>query len=121
MTLRVTGAVIMFVFSLGLCIGSNIYVSSALSELYQLTEEYEDITDDKADALSEKWQDKRTALSVFLKHTEADMLERFFAEIENYSVEEKNGKKKTADTVGELRAFLSVIIETEKAKIENIF
>ena len=47
MTLRVTGAVIMFVFSLGLCIGSNIYVSSALTELYQLTEEYESITEDK--------------------------------------------------------------------------
>lgn len=121
MTVRVFTAVIMFIFSLGLCIGSNLYVSSALDELYSLTEDYEDITEEKTQALLRKWQEERKALCVFLKHTEADLLERFFAEIENYSSEEKNGGRKTADTVGNMRAFLAVIIETEKAKIENIF
>lgn len=121
MTARVTAAVIMFILSLGLCIGSNLYVSYALNGLYALTEDYDDMTEEKTQALLEKWQEERKALSVFLKHTEADMLERFFAEIESFSSEEKNGERKTADTVGDMRAFLAVIIETEKAKIENIF
>lgn len=64
-------------------------------------------------------QDNEKVFSVFLKHTDADMIDRLHIELE-FALNNRNDEKIIL-LLAEIYAFLSVTSEGEKVKTENIF
>lgn len=65
------------------------------------------------------WEKNKNLFSLFLKHTDADTIERYYLEL-TWAYNEKNSEA-AADILVKLRAFLQVTAEGEKIKTENIF
>lgn len=120
MTKRVIIAVVLFILSMAGSICANILTVNSLEDMLAVFEE-DNISEntEKIPELIKVWDEKRFFLSVFLKHTDADILDRYFALLEIY-YEESNDILLPA-ALGELEAFIEITLITEKLKIENIF
>lgn len=92
-----------------------------VNELENIVSEAE--ADEDAFVCAEKilslWKENEKYFSLILKHTDADTADRMFFELEE-AIENEN-EAKLIRLIAEIKAFLSVTAEGEKAKIENIF
>ncbi len=113
--------VIAFLFLLLSFLVSFFSVSFVINEIDKTIETIDSISDERlcAQEILSMWQENKKYFPLFLKHTDADSIERYYLELEAAL------KDDDADEIGKilyrLRAFLSVTAEGEKIKSENIF
>lgn len=69
--------------------------------------------------LCKSWEDDKIYFSYFLKHADADMLNRYFNELSSGEI--GVNPDNTVKILNELEAFLKVTYEGEKLKLQNIF
>lgn len=118
MTKRLIVAV---VFLLGAFLISLICVMSVQNEIgkvLSLIEENDDIYECSEKILNLREHNEKV-FSLFLKHTDADTIERLHYEL-YFAVNDRNDEKIKL-LLAEIYAFLSVTSEGEKVKTENIF
>ncbi len=118
MTKRVVIAVLLFSVALLGSVSANRFTLRAFEDMKTVIERTEE-NNEKAEKLLEIWKRNKGPVSVFLKHTDADTLERYFELLEIYKNGENDMMFRTV--LYELEAFIEVIARTEKLKFENIF
>lgn len=118
MTKRVVIAVILFFAALSGSVSANIYTISAFEDMKTVISQSEENAE-KAKELLEIWEKNKVALSVLLKHADADRIERYFELLEIYGGGENHTMLNTV--FFELEAFIEVTEQGEKLKLENIF
>ena len=122
---RLIIAVFCIVLAFCMCIFSLRYIrinSEALINFFDSAVERRESGGDWEQPLREcleLWDKKNTVFGIFLKHTDADELDRYFIRLEA----ELNRKSEdgTFDVVNQLRASLLVVLAGEQAKAENVF
>ncbi len=120
MTKRLIIAVVFLLFSLIVSIFANVYILSSIKELYVLCDNAANVGDEKAfSAILRYWESHRTGFSVFLKHTDADILTRYFSSLENFMYTKNFSEAKRV--IFDLKAYLYCTAEGEILKFENIF
>lgn len=74
------------------------------------------------DELTLLWKENKRFFAILLKHSDADTADRYFLMLKSYGEKEKKEEKdETMLILRELKAFISVTLEGEIPKIENIF
>ena len=120
MTKRLIIAVVFLFLALLLSVYANFYVLASASELYDLcvkvqTETiYENLND-----IFAFWRLHQRGIFVFLKHADADELNRYIALLENYAL--NNNFNEVKKVIPELKSFLNSTMMGETIKFENIF
>ncbi|MBR3768382.1 MAG: DUF4363 family protein [Clostridia bacterium] len=121
MTKRLVIAAVFLSLALFISISSYVYLEITSEKIFSAIDELsEDIYEENAaNELISIWDKNKKIYGVFLKHADADMLDRQFIVLEKSILE---GDSYTALlTLRELNAYLHITLEGEMLKIENIF
>ena len=118
MTKRLITALVLLSSSLMLCILSVKFLVNEIDNSIEIILSDNQISE-KSRLLNEHWQKNGRVFSVFLKHTDADFLERNFIELENACA--MGNTEKAEEIISQLYAYLAVTAEAEKLRVENIF
>ncbi len=94
------------------------FITAEIERTAEIISAYDDEFECAREILS-RWHDSKRAFSLFLKHTDADSIERYYIELQ--LALEEGGREKIRDILQKLYAFLCVTAEGEKIKTENIF
>lgn len=122
---RFAAAVFCLLASFSLSVGAETYITTKSDELIAgldkslCAEDGSGEMYDAALAACGAWEDCKTLFGSFLKHTDADDLDRAYGLIREYV---KNGNvDELKETLEECRITVKVISDGEKPRAENIF
>ncbi len=118
MTKRLVLSVVFLLSALSLSLFSVGRVHREINAVLYEIDTNEDIYSCARNVLGMRQSNERV-FSLFLKHTDADMIDRLHIEL-SFALEKRNDEKITL-LLSEIYAFLSVTGEGEKVKSENIF
>ena len=118
MTGRLIIAIALILSSLLLRIVSQAYIEREIVKFVEIIDSGISVTQ-KSASLSLLWSKNKTIFSVFLKHADADILDKCLSELE--SACEAENEELSVEILGELKANLSVASDGEKLRVENIF
>ncbi|MBQ6898683.1 MAG: hypothetical protein IJN70_06845 [Clostridia bacterium] len=118
MTKRLILSVVFLLSALSLSLFSVGRVHREINAVLYEIDTNEDIYSCARNVLGMRQSNERV-FSLFLKHTDADMIDRLHIEL-SFALEKRNDEKITL-LLSEIYAFLSVTGEGEKVKSENIF
>lgn len=118
MTKRLIVAVVFLLSALLLSILSVSRVHKEINDVLYEIETNEDIYSCAENILAKR-ENNEKIFSVFLKHTDADTIDRLHIEL-RFALENRNDEKIIL-LLAEIYAFLSVTSEGERIKTENIF
>lgn len=125
MAKRITAALCLILLSLSLACGSYLYIKNTSEEIIALSDVIiekqlggEDISAAFGKLLL-TWDSNSELFGVILKHSDADVIGRYFLELESAKV--CADEEKIYNLLTELKAFLTVTLRGEAPAIENIF
>ncbi len=125
MAKRIIAALCLIILSLSLAVGSYLYIKNTSAKIISAADNVtEKILDSKAFSdevleLLTMWDRHSGLFGIILKHSDADVIGRYFLELESAS--EGADSEKIYALLTELKAFLTVTVNGEAPAMENIF
>ncbi len=115
---------VLIITAAALSISSFFYIRTVSEDMLERTDEIVGLYENGEDFFYEtkelinRWNENSLLFGIVLKHTDADSLDRYFLILENTL---RKDNVTFIRTLRELRAFLTVCLDGEKPRADNIF